>query len=65
MVGVDNAHAVAVEGDDVLDCDVAFCLVEAVAAGLVEGACKVGSKLVKGFCNEVLGNVADLPKFSA
>jgi hypothetical protein len=37
-VGVDYAHAGAVYGDDVLDGDVALCLVQAVAAGLVEGA---------------------------
>ena len=38
IVGVDYAHAGAVDGNDVLDGHVALGLVEAVAAGLVEGA---------------------------
>ena len=38
VVRIDDAHPRAVDGDDVLDGDVALRLVEAVAARLVEGA---------------------------
>lgn len=38
IVRIDDAHAGSVDGDDVLDGDVALGLVEAVAARLVEGA---------------------------
>lgn len=37
-VRIDYAHACAVHGNDVLDSDIALCLVQAVAARLVEGA---------------------------
>jgi hypothetical protein len=38
IIRIDDAHTGSVDGDDVLDGDVALRLVEAVTAGLVEGA---------------------------
>lgn len=41
VVGTDDGHAVAVDGDHVLDGGVALRLVQAVPAALVESACTV------------------------
>ena len=41
-VGVNYAHACAIDGNDVLDGDIALGLVEAVTAGLVESAKGLG-----------------------
>lgn len=38
VVGVDYAHAVSIHSNDVLDCSISLCLVQTIAAGLVERA---------------------------
>lgn len=63
VVGTDDGHAVAIDGDHILDGGIALGLVQAVPAALVESACTVELDIRRAAA--AAGESGDEPKVSA